>query len=209
MRWRCPWGVEGRAARPAISPADTFIVGAMDAAPVEPAAPVIAAEDERWMRHALSLAARAAEAGEVPVGAVVVRDGELLGEGANAPIGDLAHLIFGQFAPVADDGNKTFIHFGHNILQQFALVGAHVAELVAEVFVFARHNRHIFDAKLLGQALNIDQLENDTDGAGQSIGMRNDVIGGHADVKPARCGGFGHERHHRLATGLERLMNFI
>ena len=59
----------------------------MDAAPVEPAAPVIAAEDERWMRHALSLAARAAEAGEVPVGAVVVRDGELLGEGANAPIG--------------------------------------------------------------------------------------------------------------------------
>ena len=43
-------------------------------------------EDERWMRHALLLAAHAAEAGEVPVGAVVVRDGELLGEGANAPI---------------------------------------------------------------------------------------------------------------------------
>ncbi len=44
------------------------------------------AADERWMRHAIALAARAAEAGEVPVGAVVVRDGELLGEGANAPI---------------------------------------------------------------------------------------------------------------------------
>jgi len=44
------------------------------------------AADERWMRHAIVLAARAAEAGEVPVGAVVVRDGELLGEGANAPI---------------------------------------------------------------------------------------------------------------------------
>ncbi len=43
-------------------------------------------EDERWMRRALLLAAHAAEAGEVPVGAVVVRDGELLGEGANAPI---------------------------------------------------------------------------------------------------------------------------
>jgi len=38
------------------------------------------------MRHALLLAARAAELGEVPVGAVVVRDGKLLGEGANAPI---------------------------------------------------------------------------------------------------------------------------
>ena len=39
------------------------------------------------MRHALSLAARAEEEGEVPVGAVVVRDGELLGEGWNQPIG--------------------------------------------------------------------------------------------------------------------------
>jgi len=44
------------------------------------------AEDERWMRHALRLAAAAAVAGEVPVGAVLVRDGKLLGEGANAPI---------------------------------------------------------------------------------------------------------------------------
>jgi tRNA(adenine34) deaminase len=41
---------------------------------------------ERWMRHALQLAGRAAQEGEVPVGAVVVRDGELLGEGWNRPI---------------------------------------------------------------------------------------------------------------------------
>lgn len=47
----------------------------------------VAVEDERWMRHALQLAAGAAEAGEVPVGAVLVRQGEVLGEGANAPIG--------------------------------------------------------------------------------------------------------------------------
>ncbi|WP_462331388.1 tRNA adenosine(34) deaminase TadA [Thiohalocapsa halophila] len=38
------------------------------------------------MRHALALAARAADEGEVPVGAVVVRDGEVLGEGWNRPI---------------------------------------------------------------------------------------------------------------------------
>ncbi|MGB2248209.1 MAG: tRNA adenosine(34) deaminase TadA [Alcanivorax sediminis] len=42
--------------------------------------------DEDWMRRALTLAEQAAEAGEVPVGAVVVRDGELLGEGYNQPI---------------------------------------------------------------------------------------------------------------------------
>lgn len=42
--------------------------------------------DEAWMRHALELAARAEAEGEVPVGALVVRDGELLGEGWNQPV---------------------------------------------------------------------------------------------------------------------------
>jgi tRNA(adenine34) deaminase len=42
--------------------------------------------DERWMRRALELARRAAEAGEVPAGAVLVRGEVLLGEGGNAPI---------------------------------------------------------------------------------------------------------------------------
>mgnify|MGYP000341268268 CR=1 FL=1 len=45
-------------------------------------------EDEIWMRHALSLAKKAGEEGEVPVGAVVVRDGVVLGEAWNRPIGD-------------------------------------------------------------------------------------------------------------------------
>jgi tRNA(adenine34) deaminase len=43
-------------------------------------------EHENWMRRALTLADRAADEGEVPVGAVVVRDGELIGEGWNQVI---------------------------------------------------------------------------------------------------------------------------
>ena len=39
------------------------------------------------MQRALELAREAAAEGEVPVGAVVVRDGQLLGAGRNAPIG--------------------------------------------------------------------------------------------------------------------------
>jgi tRNA(adenine34) deaminase len=39
------------------------------------------------MRHALALAARAEAEGEVPVGAVVVRGDQLLGEGWNRPVG--------------------------------------------------------------------------------------------------------------------------
>ena len=42
--------------------------------------------DEQWMRRALELANRAAEHGEVPVGAVLVSNGEVIGEGHNAPI---------------------------------------------------------------------------------------------------------------------------
>jgi tRNA(Arg) A34 adenosine deaminase TadA len=44
----------------------------------------------RWplpdpMRRALALAQAAADAGEVPIGAVVVKDGAVIGEGRNAP----------------------------------------------------------------------------------------------------------------------------
>ncbi len=45
------------------------------------------ADDESFMRLALGLARRAAQAGEVPVGAVVVKDGAVLGEGWNRPVG--------------------------------------------------------------------------------------------------------------------------
>lgn len=42
--------------------------------------------DADYMRLALELARQAEQAGEVPVGAVVVKDGEVVGRGFNAPI---------------------------------------------------------------------------------------------------------------------------
>ncbi len=42
--------------------------------------------DAKWMRQALTLAERAQAEGEVPVGALVVRGGRLLGEGWNRPL---------------------------------------------------------------------------------------------------------------------------
>ena len=45
-------------------------------------------DDAHWMRHALLLATRAAAEGEVPVGAVLVKDGVLMAEGYNRPIID-------------------------------------------------------------------------------------------------------------------------
>lgn len=43
--------------------------------------------DEHWMRQAILLAEKAAENDEVPVGAIVVQDNQVIGQGFNQPIG--------------------------------------------------------------------------------------------------------------------------
>jgi len=47
-----------------------------------------ASVDLRYMERAFALAEAAERQGEVPVGAIIVRDGEVLGEGWNRPIGE-------------------------------------------------------------------------------------------------------------------------
>ena len=42
-----------------------------------------AMDNDKWMRQALEQAERAARMGEIPVGAVIVRQGEIIGEGHN------------------------------------------------------------------------------------------------------------------------------
>ena len=44
-------------------------------------------QDLSMMKIAIDLAQEAAAAGEVPVGAIVVKDGQIIGRGSNAPIG--------------------------------------------------------------------------------------------------------------------------
>jgi tRNA(adenine34) deaminase len=65
--------------------------------------------DPAFMREALELAAQAAAAGEVPVGAVVVRDGRVIGRGYNRPIASrdpTAHAeIVALRAAAAAEGN--------------------------------------------------------------------------------------------------------
>jgi tRNA(adenine34) deaminase len=45
-------------------------------------------DDERWMREALALARDAAAAGDVPVGAIVVRDGKAIASASNRTVRD-------------------------------------------------------------------------------------------------------------------------
>ena len=58
------------------------------------------------MQHALMLAARAEQLGEVPVGAVVVRQGKLVGEGWNQPIGGHDPTAHAEIVALRDAAEK-------------------------------------------------------------------------------------------------------
>jgi tRNA(Arg) A34 adenosine deaminase TadA len=53
---------------------------------IRPAAIIDRSRDRDFMREALTLAAQGAALGEVPVGAVLVQDGAIIGRGFNCPI---------------------------------------------------------------------------------------------------------------------------
>ncbi len=58
--------------------------------------------DERWMGEALALARMAGTRGEVPVGAVVVKDGDIIGRGGNAPIAATDPTAHAEIAALRD-----------------------------------------------------------------------------------------------------------
>jgi len=60
--------------------------------------------DEGWMAEALALARGAGARGEVPVGAVVVKDGAIIGRGGNAPIARNDPTAHAEIAALRDAG---------------------------------------------------------------------------------------------------------
>lgn len=62
--------------------------------------------DEHWMRQALRCAAEAAERGEVPVGAVLVRDGVMLAEASNQPIGSCDPTAHAEISVLREAAKK-------------------------------------------------------------------------------------------------------
>ena len=62
--------------------------------------------DEFYMREALSLARAAECLGEVPVGAIVVRDGEIVGRGFNSPIGESDPTAHAEIAALRDAARR-------------------------------------------------------------------------------------------------------
>lgn len=62
--------------------------------------------DNDWMAYALTLAAKGELLGEVPVGAVIVRDGEILGEGWNCPISGSDPTAHAEIVAIRDAAKR-------------------------------------------------------------------------------------------------------
>ncbi len=71
-----------------------------------PAEPPPADADRHWMQHALRLASEAEAVGEVPVGAVIVRDGAVIGEGRNRMIGAHDPSAHAEIDALRDAGRR-------------------------------------------------------------------------------------------------------
>jgi len=65
---------------------------------------VTTTNDELWMEEALRSAQRALEAGEVPVGAVVVYEGRIVGRGWNRNIGDFDPTAHAEIVALREAG---------------------------------------------------------------------------------------------------------
>ena len=135
----------------------------------EPGDEVYESADEKFMRRALELAGEAARSGEVPVGAVLVCAGEVIGQGFNQPISThdpTAHaeiLALRSAAGTISDyrlGNTTlYVTLEPCPMCAGALVNARVSKLVFGArdvrFGGVRSKFRIADSELLNHQLDV------------------------------------------------------
>ena len=62
--------------------------------------------DKNWMQHALLLAKRAEQQDEVPVGAVIVLNDQIIGEGWNQPVSSNDPTAHAEIMALRDAGKK-------------------------------------------------------------------------------------------------------
>ena len=114
--------------------------------------------DENFMREALAEARRAAEAGEVPVGAVVVREGRIVGRGFNRREGGSDATAHAEIAALREAGQ----HLGGWRLEDCTLyVTLEPCPMCAGAILMARVPRVVYaaqDAKFGAAGSTIDLL---------------------------------------------------
>lgn len=158
--------------------------------------------DRHWMSRALELAQRAADAGEVPVGAVLVRGDEVIGEGWNQPIGardPTAHAeVLALRAAAARVDN-------YRLVDSTLYATLEPCPMCAGALVHARVARVVFGAvdPRAGAAGTVFDLLRSA-----ALNHRAEVVGGVlAEECAALLRSFFRVRRLKLATGAEAAFN--
>lgn len=100
-------------------------------------------EDIRWMKHALFLAQQAAAKDEVPVGAVIVRNGEIIGEGWNCPITTNDPTAHAEVIALRDAATRSD---NYRLTDATLYVTLEPCLMCAGAMIHARINRLVFGA---------------------------------------------------------------
>jgi tRNA(adenine34) deaminase len=115
--------------------------------------------DEDFMRRALELARGAAEAGEVPVGAVLVQAGRVVAEGSNRPIGTCDPTAHAEIVALRAGGLALQTY---RLLDTTLFVTLEPCAMCAAAMVHARVSRLVYGATdprvgAAGSTLNLVQ----------------------------------------------------
>ena len=159
--------------------------------------------DRYWMGHALALARRAGAAGEVPVGAVLVREGVILGEGWNQSIvacDPTAHAeMLAMRTAAAASGN-------YRLANCTLYATLEPCPMCAGAMIHARITRLVFGAAdpragAAGSVFNLLQTE--------VLNHRIQIVGG---LLAEECGSLLREffrvrRNNKPVSGAEALLN--
>jgi len=95
------------------------------------------------MQRALELARTAAAAGEVPVGAVIVRQGEIIAEGSNRPIGTCDPTAHAEMIALRAGGE---VLRNYRLLDTTLYVTLEPCAMCASAMVHARVQRLVYGA---------------------------------------------------------------
>lgn len=99
--------------------------------------------DRQWMRVALAEARRALEVGDVPIGAIVVRDGALVGRGHNRREVDGDPLAHAELIAIAEAATETD---GWRLLDSTLYVTLEPCAMCAGALVNSRISRLVYGA---------------------------------------------------------------
>ena len=113
--------------------------------------------DQKWMEKALELARKAEAAGEVPVGAVLVKDDQLIAEGWNQPITSHDATSHAEIMAMRDAGK---ILNNYRLIDTTIYVTLEPCSMCVGAMIHARVSRVVYGASeprtgALGGAFNL------------------------------------------------------